>query len=113
MGIYLSTAATKNDWATISTTFAVCSLLLHLIVKAPNFYALPSERPTEDEPIKEFLPIPKLMKYPASETKRRQRIHANTVENCYFDFATFWAAFLGAFIQSIGSRAEATKKRKR
>lgn len=63
----------------------VCSVLVasasDLIVKAPNFYALPSERPTEDEPIKEFLPIPKLMKYPASETKRRQRIHANTVEN--------------------------------
>lgn len=101
MGIMLSTPAMRSDWVALTTTYAVCSLLLHVIFKTANFYALPAERPVEDEPIKAYLPIPKLMAYPVSETKR-QRIHANTVENCYL--SCFWAAFVMTFIQSISGK---------
>lgn len=106
MGALVSTPALRSDWAALSTTYAVCSVLLHFIIKAPNFYALPAERPVEDEPIKNLLPIPKLMAYPVSETKRRRRIHANTVENCYLDFSFFWAALVMTFVQSISGRGQ-------
>ena len=96
------TAATRADLQLALLAYAVSSLALHFTIKFANFYALPAERPTEDEPIKDMLPIPKLMVYPVEETKRRLRIHANTVENCYFDFANFWAALFVAVFEALG-----------
>ena len=99
-------AASADDMKALFLSASVSTLVHFFVGKAPNFYGLPAERPTEDAPLKQLLPIPLYMApwdRSDEETARRNRIHRNFTENMSVDLTALWAAFVLVTLQALGN----------
>lgn len=83
------TYPTSNSWNALFQIYSICTLILFLLYEFCIFTSVnPENRPQEDhEKLEKFLITP-------PNLKRKERIHANNLENLPFNVLIFWMALL-------------------